>query len=274
MQLSTDAVLWYNVGVFGEAGYAVPNASNDGTSLNDNIIDLVDIIGRNLAAILRSEDADLRTPPSINTLMRVHKLYVRLSQIIGGRSVPSGTPNFEKTHISPDPEGFRVFPCPYFRLRNQFMRRWTKWTLELLAECMQHTENRKSVEISTTFGGMVGAYAKRVYNNMAIELFGKTPIVVNAEGFLLTDADFKAYDPSKFFTSTELIDTVAPTRFIWTEDQLKIITDGILVIHLPNSVQPWPGGAIDDSYNDQTSAPSGQSSSKITVAGFPPAPQP
>lgn len=269
MVTSTDAILWYNVGVFGEAGYAVPNGSNDGTSLNDNIIDIVDVVGRNLAAMLRSEDTDLRTPPSINTCLRVHRLYVRLSQIIGGRSVPSHEPNFEKVHVSPDPESFRLYPVPYFRTRNAFLRRWSKWILEMLAECMQHTENRKSVEISTAFGGMVGSYAKRVYTNMAVELFGKTRDAVRADGFLLVDADFKAYDPSKFFTSTELIDTVAPTRFVFTEDSLEVITNGLLAIHLPNSVCPYPGGGIDD----EAQAPSGNASAANSAA-FPPAPQP
>ena len=36
---NTDAVLWYNVGEFGKAGYAVPNWSNDVGSLNPQILD-------------------------------------------------------------------------------------------------------------------------------------------------------------------------------------------------------------------------------------------
>ena len=33
---------------------------------------------------------------------------------------------------------------------------------------MQHTENRKEMEISTAFAGTVGQYVRRVYTNMAI----------------------------------------------------------------------------------------------------------
>ena len=269
MNNSTDAILWYNVGRFADAGYAVPNCGNDVTSLNDNIIDIVDVAGRNLSAMLRSEDTDLRTPPSINTCLRLHRLYVRLSQIISGRSVPPAEPNFEKTHVSPDPESFRLYPVPYFKTRNAFLRRWSKCILEMLSECMQHTENRKSVEISTTFGGMVGAYANRVYTNMAVELFGKTRAVARADGFLLTDVDFKAYDPSKFFTSTELIDTVAPNKFVFTEDALETLTNGILAVHLPASVQPYPGGGVDDSVD-----PAVIGNAPVTTAAFPQAPLP
>ena len=65
--MNTDAVLWYNVGLFGEFGYGVPNPSDDVGSLNPNIIDCVNLIGRNLFNIMHHEDVDMRTPPSINT---------------------------------------------------------------------------------------------------------------------------------------------------------------------------------------------------------------
>ena len=67
---NTDAVLWYNVGVFGEAGYAVPNWSNDVGSLNPQILDWTHLVGRNLFHIMHHEDTDLRTQPSINTFCR------------------------------------------------------------------------------------------------------------------------------------------------------------------------------------------------------------
>jgi hypothetical protein len=69
---NSDAILWYNVGIFGEAGYAVPNWSNDVGSLNPQILDWTDLVGRNLFHIMHHEDSDLRIPPSINTLKRVH----------------------------------------------------------------------------------------------------------------------------------------------------------------------------------------------------------
>ncbi len=87
---NSDAILWYNVGIFGEAGYAVPNWSNDVGSLNPQILDWTDLVGRNLFHIMHHEDADLRIPPSINTLKRVHKLYLRAANILAGRAVPPG----------------------------------------------------------------------------------------------------------------------------------------------------------------------------------------
>ena len=87
---NTDAVLWYNVGEFGKAGYAVPNWSDDIGSLNPQILDWCYLVGRNLFHIMHHEDVDLRIPPSINTIKRIHKLYVRAGNILAGRAVPPG----------------------------------------------------------------------------------------------------------------------------------------------------------------------------------------
>lgn len=236
---NTDAVLWYNVGIFGRIGYGVPNFSNDVGSLNQNILDLVDMTGRNLFAIMHHEDVDLRTPPSINTLRRIHKLYMRSVQILAGRAVPPGVNNLETAHFNPGGEMFRVYPVPYFRVRNQYLKRWAGLIMMALAEAMQHTENRKAVEISTTFAGQIGQYYTRVYQNMAIELFGKTRELATVPGFILTEVELAAYNPTLFFTGTELVDTVPPLNNVLTEDRLGVLSDGINTSDLPQ-MQPWP----------------------------------
>jgi hypothetical protein len=263
--INSDAILWYNVGEFGDAGYAVPNWSDDIVSLNNNIHDITLLVGRNLSNIMHHEDADLRTPPSINTLKRVHRLYIRAGQILAGRAVPSNVDNLETLHVSPAEETFRVFPVPFFKVRNSFMKTWCRYILTMLSECFQHTENRKEVEISTQFAGMCGQYLSRVYQNMATELFGKTAEVVRVPGFILTDADFAGYDPSKFFTSTEMSDTVPNFKVIFTEDRRRTITEGIPVTHLP-PLSTWPGQAAP------TAAAPGATTTTAPI--FPPAPGP
>ncbi len=237
---NTDAVLWYQVGVFGDAGYAVPNWSNDVGSLNPQILDWVDLVGRNLFHLMHHEDVDLRIPPSINTCKRIHKLYLRAASLLAGRAVEPGKDNMEVIHSRPAGEVFRVYPIPYFKARNSFMRRWAGMILVSLAEAMQHTENRKEMEISTAFAGQVGQYIKRVYTNMAIELFGKTREEAYAEGFALSDADLAAYNPANFFTSTEMVDTVPRLDRVFTEDRLVLLAEGIPVTDMPADIGPWP----------------------------------
>jgi len=237
---NTDSVLWYNVGIFGEAGYAVPNWSNDIGSLNPQVLDWVDLVGRNLFHIMHHEDVDLRIPPSINTCKRVHKLYLRAANILAGRAVPAGVDNLEVQHARPAGEVFRVYPTPYFKVRNPFLRRWAGLILVSLAEAMQHTENRKEMEISSNFAGTVGQYIKRVYTNMAIELFGKSRDVAVADGFALTEEDLAAYNPTEFFTSTEMVDTVPRLDRVFTEDRLELLAEGLAVTELPANLGPWP----------------------------------
>jgi hypothetical protein len=251
---NTDAILWYNVGIFGEAGYAVPNWSNDIGSLNPQILDWTDLVGRNLFHILHHEDVDLRIPPSINTLKRVHKLYLRAASILAGRAVAPGVNNMEIQHARPAGEVFRVYPAPYFKVRNPFMRRWAGLVLVSLAEAMQHTENRKEMEISTAFAGQVGQYLRRVYVNMAIELFGKDRATADADGFVLTDADFAAYNPGDFFTQTEMVDTVPRLDRVFTEDRLELLAEGIPVTQLPATLTPWPTNLTNFYTDNRTDA--------------------
>ena len=227
-------------GIFGDAGYAVPNWSNDVGSLNPQILDWVDLVGRNLFHIMHHEDVDLRIPPSINTCKRIHKLYLRAGNLLAGRAVEPGQDNMEVMHTRPAGEVFRVYPIPFFKVRNPFLRRWSGMILVSLSEAMQHTENRKEVEISTAFAGLVGQYVRRVYMNMAIELFGKTREQAYADGFVLTDADLANYNPAEFFTSTEMVDTVPRLDRVFTEDRLETLSEGIPVTELPADLGTWP----------------------------------
>lgn len=236
---NTDAVLWYDVGIFGELAYAVPNWSNDPGSLNPGILDYVDVTGRNLFNIMHHEDVDLNVPPSINTLRRIHRLYLRASQILSARAVPPGQSNMETKHVQPGGEFFRVYPIPYFRVRNNWLRRWAGLILMSLAEAMQHTENRKTIEFSTTFAGQVGQYLTRVYYQVATEMFNVPPEAAKAPGFTLTDEHLTGYNPAEYFTSTELVDTVPDLSHVFTEDSLEVLSRGIYTCDLPK-LQPYP----------------------------------
>lgn len=237
----TDQALWYNVGVWGQLGYAVPNFGDDTQSLNSTILKLTSVMGRNLSAIMHHADADLRTPPSINTLTRVHKLIVRARSILAGRAVPSGTPDFEAIHATPSQAEFILYPVPFFRVRNEWMKEWCGLTLNAISEAMQHTENRKEYEISEAFAGLVGAYLHRVYRLMATELFGASATDAAKRDFTLTDVQLAAYDPSKYFTATELIDTVPPLGLSPTEDDILMLTNGIPASQLLG-LSKWPSG--------------------------------
>jgi len=244
----TDEILWYNVGVWGDKGYAVPNYGNDQATLNQTIHYLVDVMGRNLQAIMIRPDADMRTPPNINTLTKVHKLILRARAILAGRAVAPAEPRMEGVHVMPAPEVFVVYPCPYFHVRSKWLKGWAGYILAAISEAIQHTENRVAYEITTDFAGLVGQYLHRVYTQMAVELFGVPAEQAKALDFALTDEQLAGYNPAQFFTSTEMMDPVPVLEHIPTEDDLTVVSEGIPVTKLVG-VMRYPSGL---------SAPGGQ----------------
>lgn len=256
--MTNDAFLWYNVGDWGKYGLAVPNFGNDTRSQNDTIRYLADVLGRNLQAVMWHPDARLRTPPSINTLTRIHKLCTRARSILAGRAVPSATLNMETAHALPAPEEFLVYPTPYFKVRNQWLKQYAGLILLSLTESIQHQENAKPLEISEAFAGLVGQYVQRVYRLMATELFRVPLADASKPDFTLTDAHLAAYNPSAWFTSTELIDTVSPLEEWPTEDDLEVLTSGIPISHLP-VLGRWPSGPTLAAGAGSTNAPVSES---------------
>ena len=246
--VTSDSIRWYNVGKFGEAGYAVPAWGNDVATLNPNIAELTDLIGQSLFALVHQEDADMRTPPSVNTLRTVHQLYVRAGSILTARAVPPGQTEFRTTHVSPAATVFKVYPVPYFRMRNPYIRRWTGLILMLKAEMCQHTENRKTMEITTKFAADVGKYLQRIYYNMSTELFGKTAADASKPGFILQDSDFTAYNPLSVVMPSEAVDVVPPFEYVFTEDQLDVLRQGIPVTMLP-PLPTYPGLLIPGDFS-------------------------
>ncbi|WP_437230433.1 hypothetical protein SH661x_001966 [Planctomicrobium sp. SH661] len=238
--MKNDAFLHYNVGDWANYGLAVPNYGDDIQSQNSTIRLFTDTIGRNLQNIMFHTDARLATPPSINTLRRIHKLCIRARTLFAGRAVPSGTPNMESQHAIPAPEQFRVYPVPYFNVRNQWMKEYCGLVLLSLTEAMQHSENAKVLEVSEAFAGQVSQYIQRVYRTMAVDLFNVPLSEASAADFTLSEAQLGAYNPADWFTPTEMIDTVPDLNNWPTEDDLQPLTNGILVSHLP-TLGRFPG---------------------------------
>jgi hypothetical protein len=106
-------------------------------------------------------------------------------------------------------------------------------------EAMQHQDNARPLEFGIAFSGLIGQYIQRVYRDMATTLLMVPRADAEKPDFTLTEAQLAAYDPSKWFTSTELIDTVPDLQTWPTEDRLKVLTDGIPISHLPQ-LGPYP----------------------------------
>jgi hypothetical protein len=263
----SDEIQWYNVGQWGELGYAVPNFGDDHSTLNNTIAELVSVMGRNLSAVMHHTDADLRVPPTINTLRRVHKLITRARTLLAGRAVPSPKSRFEATHATPALEPFLIYPVPYWRVRNTWLKGWCGFILMALSEAMQHTENRIEFEVSTDFFGVIGQYLQRVYVRMATELLMVPIAEAEKPDFVISEAIFAGYNPSAYFTATELIDTVPVLAAVPTEDDLVVITDGIPA-NMLTGVMRWPFAQPPS--GDREGGTSGKPPATVAAAFAPP----
>lgn len=273
MAFGTDQALWYNLSPWGPLGYAAPNCGDNTATLNAGIKYLTDAIGRNLFAVMHHKDVDLTVPPSINTLTRIHKLVCRARQILASRQVSPGTPQMEAGHVSPAPMDFLLYPLPLFKVRNSFLQEYCGLVLNCLSDAMQDTENRAPYDFTTTFAGRIGQYLSRVYKQMAVELF-QIPIATVTPEFVLSDVQLSAYDPSKWFTSTEMVDTTAPIGDTPTEDDLVVLRAGIPASQIVGLVR-WPSGA--NVYGTAAATPSGgtvAAAASPTIPAFAAAPTP
>ena len=231
--MKNDALLWYNVPGWEQHGLAVPNFGDDTGTQNNTILYLSQVIGRNLQGIMFHSDARSRIPPTINTVMRISKLCVRARAILSARAVPSNVLRMEPAHAIPANEQFVVYPCPYFNVRNGWLKEYAGLILTALTECFQHTENGTPLEISQDFAGVIGQYIQRVYRSLGTELLQLDPEKFKDPSYTIADADFTNYNPGRWFTSTEMLDTPPMEFVVPTEDDLKILTDGIAVNQLP-----------------------------------------
>lgn len=244
MNTSTDSIQRYEVGPFGEMGYAIANCGDDTETKNYNIAELVTLVGENLFLVMHEDDVFMRTPPSINVIRMIHALYIRVGKLLDSRSLGDGEMRFKAVHSTPSLTTFKVFPVPFFKVENTWLRRWCELCLRCISEMMQHTENATTDDITIHFARIVGAYMSRIYINMAIELFGVSKDVASAPGFVLSEEQLKGYNWSKFVTLTESVDTVPALGWSVTEDTVRVLRAGILVTHLPNaSTVVTTGGA-------------------------------
>ena len=242
--ITTDAILWYNRGIYGQVGYAVPNPSNDIGTLNPNMLDFTNGIGRGLFYVMHHEDVDLSTPPTVQTLWNIHSLVMYMQRLVASRIQPDGEMPFNPEHVSPAGEIFLVWPVPFFKVRNMTLKRWARYTLYLLAELFQNSENRRLMNTYAKVGERIGGYLKRkIYYEMATEFFGKSPDEAKDPKFVLKDEDFRAYNPSALRPDWEANDPVPALDNVFSEDRMADLVAGIPLHQLPK-LQPYPTNVL------------------------------
>ena len=97
----TDAALWYNNGIFGDLGYAVPNVGDNVDTLNSTIAILVEAVGRNVSATMHLPDADLPHRRESTCLKTFANSCCVAGKSLKVGAVAPGVKPFEATHATP-----------------------------------------------------------------------------------------------------------------------------------------------------------------------------
>ncbi len=284
-----DALLWYCPPGFADMGLAIPNWGANDRTLNSEILEVADLIGRSTQAILLDPDAMVSSPPRLNTVLNVCSMCERAFTLITGHMTAEGV---GVTSINPqhtqDWQPFRVYPTPYARVVNGFLKKYAGLALNAQTELMKHGDNARPLFLSQALAGQVIQYISLIYTRVSTDLLGVQTLPMKADGsgvpqfdpadprspqFRLTPAQKAAYSPSKIFTSIEQT-AVAPSPVqVPNEIQLLPITQGQAVPDLPiaTGVKQFPSSS--------TSAPPAAASASVAASAtvsasvsLPPAP--
>jgi hypothetical protein len=255
-----DSLLHYSVGNWSQYGLAVPNWGKSPHTVNADVWDLVQTMGRGVASFAWSEDAVQRKVPNNPWLWEVHKACLRVRGLLASRvRAEADFKRLQAQHVTPAPEVHMVFPVPCFYLPNAWAKRWTMLALRGISEAMQHTDNGASAHYSPSFAASVGQYYEEIYRSLAVELLMVSGETATTQGFTLTEADFKKYDPYAVLPRSERIDNV-PNFAAWpTENDIEVLTNGIPASQLPQ-LQPWRSLTTTAEGDSQEARPAGTTS--------------
>lgn len=236
--MASDQVRRYAVEPWQGLGFGVPAFGENIVTLNRGLWKLVDETGKAQLGIMTHPDARRYKPPSSNTVKRLFKVLARVHSILSGRAKHYSEDRLEGGHSSPNQHVWNIHPVPYFNspmLRNGWLLECNDLCMVGLANCMQHSDNVTTFEVTKEFAEQCWQYFFRMKCLLGTELLLEEPEVVKTdEWWPQNDPAYwnmgeKAYDPLKVVTSFEYLDEpgpLVPSTFP-TEDALMPLKYGI-----------------------------------------------
>jgi hypothetical protein len=227
-QFNTDEILWYDNGIWGDAGYAIANPMGKTKTSNAIIFNFHQTVGKTLFKLMHQREAvGFTRPPVKQFLYDIYQMCVvgrkRLADQV---KMPNDNNGLTVTHAQPAAQQFLVYPVPFFladRVRNSDIRYYCELGLLMLSEIMQHEDNDIVGYIRDDFASSIGAYLREILAQLGMKFFGFTRAAAYDPAFLIPDAAFAAYDPSKLMLSTELTDERPPDQSWPTTNDLSLI---------------------------------------------------
>jgi hypothetical protein len=222
----TDEILWYDNGIWGRSGYAIPNPGGKTWTVNAVINNWVSGVGRALFELSHRDDVKFYGPPKKQFWFDLHKMIITGRKRLADQTrKPNDSSGLDPEHVNPNPRIYVCYPVPFFgeRVRQQDVRYYIEIMLMGLSEAMQHSANDHVAYVTEDFTGQIGKFLQEVLAQFSMKYFGKTRVEAYDPAFSLSDDDFKNYDPSKVLASFEMTEERPPIQWWPTENDLSQI---------------------------------------------------
>lgn len=238
-----DAPPFYNNGVWGTLGCAVPQTGKYLHTSNGHILDLATTAGSQIFHVLwQYDDRKFETPPSRPCVWEVYQLVViarkRLADMTFG---PEETPP-PPMHTKPAVQMFKLYPVPFYGRRgciNGFLHSAADMALRMITEMMEHSDNERASYFTPSFQLAAAPYLQSILILMATKLFGYARKEASAPEFVIPDDKWKTYNPMLYAVSVEGTSTRPEPGWSPTEQDLEPIR-GLPASQVTPFLQPWP----------------------------------
>ena len=214
----TSEILWWDNGIWGQAGYAIPNDGGKPTTSNETMWRIHAFIGRELFNLMHRPDVKMSRPFDAEWLFELNKMLKLGIKRLGDYSVSwTDDRNGDALHALNTPKAFLYYPVPFFgpRIRQADASKWCGIVLRLLSEVQQHSDNDYDDNVTDLSTSYIQGQLARVQQDMAMKYLGYTRAEVEVPGFQIDETKFSkgTYDPGQLFTSAELIEERMPEQW-------------------------------------------------------------
>ena len=243
-KFGSSEIWWWNNGIWGEAGYAIPNDGGKSVTGNETIWGVHKFIGSELFNLMHRPDVRFSRPFNAEWLYDLNKMLVLGIKRLNDHAVDwtDDRPG-DAEHAINTPRSFIVFPIPFFgeRIRQMDAARWAGWILILLSEIMQHSDNEYDDAVTRFSAAAIQKQLLRIQRDMAMKYLGMSREQVEAPDFTIPDTAFDkgVYSPDNLFTSREMMEERRPAQWIPSTNDLTPIA-GVPITVANIWRQRWP----------------------------------
>lgn len=225
MFASTE-IPWWNNGIWGSAGYAIPAAVGKHNTKNAALHAIHAFIGSELFALMHAPDVQFRRPPNFEWLHSVAKMVRLGRKRMADRSISwTDERRGDAQRATNNLQQFIVFPVPFFggRIRLQAAEIYCRKCLVLLSEIQQHPDNNYDDDVTDFVTSLVDDCLFQIQYDIATRFLGATREEAMDPGYVLPQITAENYHPDELFTEAEMTDERPPDRWWPTSNDLTAI---------------------------------------------------